>query len=161
MDSEMINKLKEQYPNISPDVLARNVTGAVGNPKMVETSNKEITTSKKANRATSGLPRETEAEFQQKVIDLLHLHGFRVAHFRPAMTKDGRYITAVAADGAGFTDLVAVGHGHCWFIELKTATGRLSNAQSEWATALLDCGMEYYLWRPSDWGNIVKVVSGN
>ena len=46
-----------------------------------------------------------EAEFQRMVIDMAHLFGWRVAHFRKVQTH-GRWMTAVAADGKGFPDLV-------------------------------------------------------
>jgi hypothetical protein len=44
------------------------------------------------------------------VIDLPHLLGWRAAHFRPARTATG-WRTPVAADGAGFPDLVPAKSG--------------------------------------------------
>ena len=50
----------------------------------------------------------SERELQDAVIQLARLLGWRVAHFRPAMTTRG-WRTPVSADGAGFPDL---GGGH-------------------------------------------------
>jgi len=87
----------------------------------------------------------TEAEFQRIVIDMAHLFGWRVAHFRPARTARG-WRTPVAADGKGFPDLVLAKAGRVIFAELKTDTGRLSDDQQAWRDALPDA----VVWRPRD-----------
>ncbi len=105
----------------------------------------------------------TEAELQAAVIDLAHLLGWRVAHFRPAQTR-GRWSTPVSADGAGFPDLVLARRGVVIFAELKTKTGRLRPEQIEWLKSLALAGWEEdspvrtYIWRPDDWfsGRIQK-----
>lgn len=43
----------------------------------------------------------TEIQWQAQVIELAHILGWTVAHFRPALTKHG-WRTPVQADGAGF-----------------------------------------------------------
>jgi hypothetical protein len=63
-----------------------------------------------------------EAELLDNVIELAHLFGWRVAHFRPAMTKHG-WRTPVSADGKGFVDLVLV-RDRTIFVELKSTKGR-------------------------------------
>lgn len=124
-----------------------------------------------------------ESAFQGQVIDLARYTGWRVAHFRPARTERG-WRTAVAADGAGFVDLVLVRGPELLFVELKTRTGKASSEQREWLDALRrvdeavedvvrfardlaaaagDVGelgdaivplVEVYLWRPGDWDEI-------
>ncbi len=92
-----------------------------------------------------------ETQFQDALIDLLHLSGFLCAHFRPAMKANGQWVTAVSADGAGFYDLVAIGHHRCLFIECKGKYGKLSPAQEIWKSAAESCpGIEYYQWRSTD-----------
>jgi hypothetical protein len=87
------------------------------------------------------------------VIDMAHLFGWRVAHFRKVQTH-GRWMTAVAADGKGFPDLVLAKLGRVIFAELKTDKGRLSVEQELWLKELPDC----VVWRPRDWEQIERVL---
>lgn len=105
----------------------------------------------------SGRPTETEATFQGAVIELAQRLGFRVAHFRAARTKHG-WRTPVAADGEGFPDLVLVRERVVW-AELKREGEDLRSAQEKWRDWLLAAGEEWYMWRPSDWDEIMNVLS--
>jgi len=103
-----------------------------------------------------------EKIFQRQVIDLLHLFGYRVAHFMPAMNAKGQWRTPVSADGKGFPDLVAVRPEgkrpkRIIFAELKTDKGRISAEQSAWLADLDAAGAEAYVWRPRDWDTITKI----
>ena len=108
----------------------------------------------------------SEKQFQGQVISLLHLNGYRVAHFTPALNARGQWRTPIAADGKGFPDLVAVRpnepdhhrDGRVLFIELKSDVGRLSKEQRDWSADLLSSGAEAYVWKPKDWDTIVGVV---
>lgn len=102
------------------------------------------------------LEAETEATFQDAVIELAHLLKWRVAHFRPALTKKG-WRTAVGADGKGWPDLVLV-RERIIFAELKSDSGTLSPEQREWMIALRAASAEFYVWRPCDWEQIEKVL---
>lgn len=99
----------------------------------------------------------TEAAFQKSIIDLAHRLNWRVAHFRTAQTSKGAWLTPVAADGAGFPDLVCT-RERIVFIELKSATGRLSDAQTAWAESIHRAGGEYYCFKPADWDEIERVL---
>ena len=101
----------------------------------------------------------TEAQFQQQIIDLGHLYGWRIAHFRPALTSKG-YKTPVSADGKGFPDLVMVKRARLIFAEVKSDTGKLSPEQKDWITALT-CSMrcECYIWKPENWDEIVEILT--
>jgi len=100
----------------------------------------------------------TEEAFLGQVIDLAHLYGWRVAHFRPARTKYG-WRTAVAGDGAGFPDCVLVRPPRLIFAELKSENGKVQPKQQEWLDILAQCpGAEVYLWRPSDFEQIVDIL---
>lgn len=99
----------------------------------------------------------TEAAFLEQVIDLAHLLGYRVAHFRPAMTGRG-WRTPVQADAAGFPDLVLVGRGRIVVAELKRQAGAASPEQLAWLAALTDAGVPAYLWRPADLEQIAEVL---
>lgn len=100
---------------------------------------------------------QTEAQFQQAVIEYAHLHGWIVAHFRAARTQQG-WRTPVAADGKGFPDLVLVGHGRVMFAELKSERGWLTVDQAIWVSELEDNGAEVHVWRPSDWPAIEQAL---
>lgn len=92
--------------------------------------------------------RITEKQFQQQVIDLARLCGFRVYH---------TWLSIRSA--AGFPDLVLARPPRLIFAELKSDRGALTPAQHDWLTALRCCaGVEVYVWRPADWEQIVAVL---
>ena len=106
-----------------------------------------------------------EAAFQSSVIELAQRLGWKVAHFRRALTVDRRgrqrWQTPVTADGAGFPDLVLVRRGVLIFAELKTDTGTRPPAQRAWLRDLEDVPRSMRspdadrvlvrVWRPRDW----------
>lgn len=105
----------------------------------------------------------SEKQLQSAVIELLHVFGFKVGHFRPALMKIGGalvYRTPVAADGAGFFDLFASKPCRAMVIELKSQKGKLAAAQTEWQDAV-EGALEHYVWRPSDWldGTIERILA--
>jgi hypothetical protein len=107
----------------------------------------------------SGMREEmiTGTQLQQQIIDLAHLYHWRVAHFRPALTAKG-WRTPVSADGRGFPDLVMVRMPRVIIAEIK---GRdvLTFEQKEWIAEFRQCpGVEIYVWKPQDWGEIEKVL---
>lgn len=93
----------------------------------------------------------SEKQFMQMVIQAMRKQGFEVYH-----TFDAR------RSAPGFPDIVAVHpqRGGVIFAELKTETGRLSRAQIHWLDTLREAGARAYLWRPSDWDDIVAVLNG-
>lgn len=99
----------------------------------------------------------SEAAFQKQVIHLARLRGWRVFHARAAMNARGRYMTPVAADGAGFPDLVLT-RDRVIFAELKSETGRTSYQQDAWLAALKRAGAETHIWRPRDWKAIQEAL---
>lgn len=101
----------------------------------------------------------SEKQFQNQIIQLARMLGYRVAHFRPALRQSGMWSTPVAADGSGFPDLVLVGRGRVLFVELKSEKGRLSPAQKTWRDTLIANGADYFCWRPTDYDEIVEILS--
>jgi hypothetical protein len=99
----------------------------------------------------------TETELLDVVLECAHLFGWRTAHFRPARTVRG-WRTPVAGDGKGFPDLVLV-RDRVLFVELKSATGRLTTEQQDWLE-VLDRVAEAHVWRPVDWtdGTVENVL---
>ena len=103
----------------------------------------------------------SEADFQQMVLDFARLQGWLAAH-----TKDSRRSEPGCYDG------VLVRPPRFLVVELKREgaqlrkghlsphTGRWLPGQVEWAEAAMGCpGVEYYLWRPSDWPEIVRTLT--
>jgi len=91
----------------------------------------------------------TEHELQSGVIDAARILGWRVAHFRPALTRHG-WRTPVQGDGAGFPDLVLVRDRVLW-VELKVGRNRLSPDQQAWFEALHRAGQAAHVWTDHDW----------
>lgn len=82
----------------------------------------------------------TEAQLQQALIAAARVRGWRVAHFRPAQTRGGRWQTAMQGD-AGFPDLVLARAGVVYVWELKgydsrSRLGKPSDAQRVWLDEL-------------------------
>ena len=93
-----------------------------------------------------------EATFQRQVINMAQLFGWKVSHFRPAMTSKG-WRTPVSADGQGWPDLVLV-RERVLFRELKTDKGKATRHQLAWIEALDAAGQDAAVWRPRDWDSI-------
>jgi hypothetical protein len=92
----------------------------------------------------------TEAQLQSAVIELARALGWKVAHFRPALTGKG-WRTAVSGDGVGFPDLTLLRRARQIVVELKSEKGNLTPEQAVWLAAFERAGVEWHVWRPGDW----------
>lgn len=101
-------------------------------------------------REVPGLPFAldiSEREFMAHVVKLAKARGFLVYHtYRSDRSEPG------------FLDLVMVREDRIVWAELKTEIGKMSAAQQKWYDALDRAGEFVYLWRPSDWWEIVEVL---
>lgn len=88
-------------------------------------------------------PLPTEADCQTAIIDACKLLGYRVHHCRPAWSAIG-YRTPIQGH-AGFPDLVIVGHGQIYIVELKRRGNKVSVDQEAWLDALSDAGVWSYV----------------
>lgn len=93
-----------------------------------------------ATGVPAAILRETEAQFQAKVIQWARLNGWMHYH-----THDSR------RSPEGFPDLVLVRPPEIVYVELKSEKGKLTTRQQVWIGALEACGQETFVWRPSDW----------
>ena len=90
----------------------------------------------------------TEAELLEQVKTVALTYGWRLYH-----TFDSR------RSASGFPDLVLARPPRVIFAELKRQNGRMTVPQEMWGEALGQCGgVETYLWRPSDWDEIVETL---
>jgi len=103
----------------------------------------------------------TEREFMDQVIRLARLYAWKVAHFRPAMTRAGKWVTAVQGDGAGFPDLLLLRGKTQLAVELKVGKRGLTDEQAEWIAAFHEAGVAAYCWRPSDWELIESILENS
>ena len=110
-------------------------------------------------RYAQAVMKQSEADFQKTLIDLLHCYGYRVAHFRPAKTDKG-WRTPVSADGSGWPDLFVVhpDSGNAFAVECKSDTGKLSPEQENWIEWLRACGIRTFVWMPKMWPEIGEIV---
>ena len=93
----------------------------------------------------------SEAAFQRQVIALAQLCGWAFCYH----TRDSR------GSARGFPDLVLmrVRPPRLLVVELKSARGKVTDAQADWLAAFDACGVERYVWRPSDWPAIEAVLA--
>jgi VRR-NUC domain len=89
----------------------------------------------------------TEAAFMAAVRELAALTGWRVLHI-----YDSR------RSSSGFPDLLMARRDRLVAAELKSATGRVRPAQTEWLAALAAAGCETHVWRPDDWSSVEKTL---
>lgn len=112
--------------------------------------------------ARTQLPPISEAAFQAQILELAKLRGWRVGHFRRVRVqrKNGScyYETPVAADGAGFPDLILVRRDRVIFVELKVGRNKPTDEQVAWMAALINAGADVRVWYPSDWNEIERVL---
>ncbi|MDV2988556.1 MAG: hypothetical protein P3T54_00115 [Dehalogenimonas sp.] len=109
----------------------------------------------------TAIPSIREDQFQQQIIKLARTLGWKIAHFRPAMTANG-WRTAVSGDGKGFPDCVLVKGSRLVIAELKTDSpkSQTSPEQNAWLEAFGGTKCEVYIWRPRHWDEIVEILSG-
>jgi len=110
----------------------------------------------------SQLPPISEKIFTKQIVDLARWHGWLAFHPLTAMNKAGRYATFTQGD-VGYPDLTMTRDGRLIFAELKAENGVTSVMQDDWLRRLRSCEalttpVRVYLWRPSDWDEIEKVL---
>lgn len=101
-----------------------------------------------------------EADWQHQLTDAAEALGWSWVHFRPARTARG-WVTPVEGPlGAGWPDLVLIGHGRVVLVEVKRELAKTSPGQ-DWVQDLLrENGCEVYTWRPSDLEDAVRILRG-
>lgn len=93
------------------------------------------------------LPLQSEKSFQAQVLKLAQLHHWRAYHSWTSLHSSG-----------GFPDLVLVRRPRVVFAELKREDRGPTDDQIAWLEDLKASGQEAYLWKPSSWSEIEKVL---
>lgn len=106
------------------------------------------------------IPQPTEAQFRRQIIQLAQLRGWRVAGFRPAQNRRGKWATHM--DGhVGFPDLFLVKDGRALALELKVGTRKATDEQLKWLGMLADVpGIWADVIYPSDWEWLEEKLKG-
>ena len=89
----------------------------------------------------------SERDLREQIRDLCKLFGWRM-YFSWTSLHSPR----------GFPDLVLVRDSVILAVELKSEKGKLTPEQEEWLLALSKAGVKTFIWRPSDWDNIVSTL---
>jgi hypothetical protein len=101
----------------------------------------------------------TEADFQRQVTDLATRLGWSWLHIERMGDVSGRWRTPVSGPlGTGWPDLVLICRDKLIFAELKAQKGYLTEFQRTVMRELVRVA-PYYVWRPSDFNQIVEVLS--
>lgn len=93
----------------------------------------------------------SEKALQNAIAEMAQTLGYLVFHARPAMNKDGTWVTPVKYDGKGYPDLTIVGHDKVLFVEVKSAKGVVSPEQAAWIEEMQKTSNYAAVWYPSDW----------
>lgn len=93
-------------------------------------------------------PKMTEKAWQAQVIRYAEWMQWRIYH-----THDSR------RSQAGFPDLVLVRRPRVVFAELKSERNTLTDDQRDWLEDLRACGQEAYLWKPSQWREVERILA--
>lgn len=105
-------------------------------------------------------PEQTEKEFQAQVIELAHLLGWEVMHVRTSIgRRGGAAAHQTTTSIKGWPDLFCFRPGQTFVAELKSATGRVSEDQVRVLHGLAEAGLKTFVWRPSSWDEIQRVLS--
>ena len=114
-----------------------------------------------ARRAVERLT-QSERAFQSQVIAYARLMGWTIWH--DAATNTARRCGACGTirrtprNAAGLPDLILVRRPRVVWAELKSERGRLTDDQRSWIEELRACGQACYVWRPSDWQEVERVL---
>lgn len=105
---------------------------------------KRLTDEERALRAI------TERTLQLFTSRMLTSVGFRAGHHYDSRFSD--------PGTKGMPDLIVLGHGQYFQIELKRWNGVLSPDQETWRDQSAEAGIEYLVFRPQDWGELVALA---
>lgn len=89
-----------------------------------------------------------EAVWQRQLVGAARQLGFRSYH--TDISK---------GSNAGYPDLTIIGHGRCFFVEVKTEKGRLSEKQMDWLEELRQNGQLAIVCRPRDWDVFADLIN--
>ena len=114
-------------------------------------------TNKRLTPADKDIRLITERDWQTFVIQLAVARKWKYYHPPDNKPINGRIQRVVA----GFPDLVLIKDGRMVYAELKREKGIISLEQAEWIKEIKACGIECYVWRPSQVASVIKILNGD
>lgn len=104
----------------------------------------------------------SEREFQEQVVQLARLRGWRVLWVRPVrVQRRGGAVyheTPFGADGKGWPDLFLLRKGQKLALELKVKKNRPTDAQKAWIAELNAARIPTFVLYPKDWPEIEELL---
>jgi hypothetical protein len=107
----------------------------------------EASTADFPTKVTGSTFTQSERSFMDSVVKYAEVMGWSAYH-----THDSR------RSQAGLPDLILRRRPRVVWAELKSERGRLTPAQREWIADLRACGQEAYIWRPSMWKDVERIL---
>lgn len=102
----------------------------------------------------------TEADYLRTVLEAARLAGWWCHHCRPALTKDGRWVTAISGD-RGYPDIcMAHPSRGVMFVELKKDGRPVPPEQERWLTLLADAAPAFVVHVPSGLDALLDIITG-
>ncbi len=132
-------------------------------PQRIPAAERQAAKPKRQPAQVSRLPRLTEARFMAQVVELARLNQWTVWHDAATNAPRVCYVCHAPTRGprntAGLPDLLLVRASQLIWAELKAQDGATSAEQRQWIAALRAAGQTVFVWRPSDFDEIERVLA--
>ena len=102
-----------------------------------------------------------ERAFREQVDELAEILGYQWMHVDPLRASGGLWKTPTHGPlGKGWPDSIYIHRrtGRTIFVEFKRELGKTSPDQQYVGVFLRGAGLEYHVWRPSDFEHIAEVL---
>jgi hypothetical protein len=110
----------------------------------------------------SGLLVEPEASLLAQVMGYARMRGWHAWHDRatnaPRRCRECGTYRRLPRNAAGFPDLVLVRRPDIIIAELKAEGEKPTTQQTGWLNEFAACGVRAFVWRPSDWDEITRIL---
>lgn len=105
---------------------------------------------------------QSERAFMAQVVAYARMMGWRVQHDNatnaPRRCPSCGIVRHTPRNAPGLPDLLLIRRPRVVWAELKAQRGRLTDDQRAWIEELRACGQSAYVWRPSDFEEIERVL---
>lgn len=113
---------------------------------------RRLTTREQLDRAV------TESAYQAQIVDFADRRRWVSMHVHRSRVGD-RVVTTTGLDGTGWPDLTCFRPPRRVAIEVKRELGKLTPEQEAWLEILAASGFETLVARPSNWDEVVALLT--